>query len=148
MKIEFLESAKRDFAKLGLGFRDQFPWWTLLWWEIEYYLSRPKYWFREVVYFIQRGKYGYSNRDTWDMHSYLGLILPSMLKDLREMMHGHPADLTPKQWEKILQKMETGFRAGKELSDEYPDKRRAVKLQREFDEAMDLLKKWYFHLWD
>jgi len=47
---------------------------------------------REVKWFIQRGRRGYSDQDVWDMHSYLDSIIPPMLRELADMAHGHPCN--------------------------------------------------------
>lgn len=47
--------------------------------------------------------------DTWSMDYTLGLIVLPMLKQLKAGRHGHPAELTEKQWNKITDQMIWSF---------------------------------------
>jgi len=78
-----------------------------------------------------------------------------MLAHLREFSHGFPAELTEDEWTAILTKIEDGFIASRRMHDfEYEIKDgESVMPQYEadkkiFEEGMDLLKQWYFSLWD
>lgn len=64
-----------------------------------------KYLPREVKWFWQRGKRGYSDRDVWNMDNWFLDIIVPMLKKLKTIKHGYPANLTPEEWDKILDRM-------------------------------------------
>ena len=46
----------------------------------------------EIIYFVQRGVYGWSIRDCWNVDSHLSEIIPEMLRWLKENKHGVPND--------------------------------------------------------
>lgn len=46
----------------------------------------------ETIYFVQRGVYGWSTRDCWNVDSHLSEIIPEMLRWLKENKHGVPND--------------------------------------------------------
>ena len=56
--------------------------------------------------------------DTWSMDYTLGLIILPMLKQLKADKHGHPGDLTEKQWDVIMDKMIWSF---EQVVEFYPD---------------------------
>jgi hypothetical protein len=77
------------------------------------------YW---IKFFIQRGWRGYSDYDIGDVDGYLLDIMPPMLKQLKKVGHGHPANLTEHQWNMILDRMVKGLEAGNRiLEDNYLD---------------------------
>jgi hypothetical protein len=69
----------------------------------------PKDIYREIYWFIQRGKRGYSDRDIWGFNTYLSNVIVEGLKQLKEERHGYPLGLTPKKWDKILVQIIEGF---------------------------------------
>ena len=48
--------------------------------------SNFKHWY-------QRARYGYSFRDTWDIHYYLGDIIPKMIRDMAQDINGVPGEI-------------------------------------------------------
>lgn len=91
---------------------------------------------RKIKWFFQRGKRGWADYDVWDVHYYLGTIIPDMLKWLRKNKHGIPmqafrpsdptnkygghtkraSDLAEKRWNKELDKMIYTFEVAKRIS--------------------------------
>lgn len=80
--------------------------------------------------FIQRGKRGYADSDTWDFHDYLTDVITGGLKQLRKYRHGTPAIINPKtgeyeydekRWKKILDKMIYTFETAKKIVNNYPE---------------------------
>jgi len=49
---------------------------------------------REVRWFIQRGRRGWSDCDLWGMDGHIARLNVEMLSRLREIAHGYPAGLT------------------------------------------------------
>ena len=45
---------------------------------------------REVKWFFQRGKRGWSNSDTWEFDTYLAKVISEGIKHLKEINHGLP----------------------------------------------------------
>jgi hypothetical protein len=48
--------------------------------------------YRDIKWFIQRGKRGYADCDVWAFDEYLSKIIINGVKDLKFQMHGVPAD--------------------------------------------------------
>ena len=84
--------------------------------------------------FIQRGKRGYSSRDTWGFSYYLADIIAKGIYHLKENLHGHPADLTEGQWVDTLNKIIDTFDMAKRISDGtlylIKDKKKRIKWQK------------------
>jgi len=78
---------------------------------------------QKVERFIQRGRRGWADSDTWDMHCYLIKVIIPMLKYLKSNNHGFPGSLkSSDEWSNILSEMISGFEAGKRvLDDNYLD---------------------------
>lgn len=159
------------------------------WWKEHIYYPVYRFWrwhkifhpvemYYEVKYFIQRGRRGWADQDTWGLDNYLDSWLPDAIDHLNEHTHGYPPELTPEKWSEILKTIAEGFRARQKASDglykdelgEYPVYRpegmtreewipikdahtnRIEELRKRdmaiFDEGMALFVKYYDHLWD
>ncbi len=96
----------------------EFYWWLRR-------LPTPRDWWREVKWFIQRGRRGWSDRDNWSMFNYVGVMMADMLKDLRENGHDYHCvhgteeiekhmmssdDSCAEGWWALLQRIEFGLR--------------------------------------
>ena len=96
--------------------------------------------------------------DTWAMDSTLAIIITPMLKQLKATQHGHPVDLTEKQWHKIMDKMIWSFEClssrdgfhGFKFEGDYTriTSRRYHKHMEKVQEGLDLFGKYYMNLWD
>lgn len=81
--------------------------------------------YREIKWFIQRGKRGFSDRDVWSIDWYLGEILPKMLKQLKKTQtilptweYGNePEEVAQKRWNNILDNMIYTFETEHKLSE-------------------------------
>ena len=128
--------------------------------------------FEEIKYFIQRGRKGYSEKDTWDFHSYLSEIIPSAIRQYREKGTGCPSGLWDKEakndechrWHEVLEEIAQGFEAAEEINNSFGcrykkelkdgaftyeyDKKRAKLLTEKYNRGMDLFKKYFLNLWD
>ena len=110
--------------------------------------------------FWERGRRGWSVRDTWSIDYYLSSIIPPMLEHLRDNGHGWPGEpLTVEEWNAILDKIARGFRAHSEVVNmdyikdgEHYDREthQPVEdaLRKEWKQGAKLFVKWYGHLWD
>jgi len=120
-------------------------------WRWSYLLLHPweilGYYYREFKWFVQRGLYGYSTCDLWSLDEYLISFLPTAIRELRDTSMGRPCNTTPKEWKKTLTKIANGLESGKKMW-RIVDEKRPTKAQKEFDEAMRLFHKWFWHLWD
>jgi len=59
---------------------------------------------RYLVRFWQRGIRGYGDSDVWGLNYHLAAVILGSVKELREMVHGHPCDLKDlDEWKEILE---------------------------------------------
>ena len=136
-----------------------------------------KRFYHRIKWFIQRGRRGYADCDVVDMDSYLIKTILPMLKQLKEIKHGHPHGTTSEEWDQILSDMIAGFEAGKHLlEDNYMDEiqpgwydptkdgpdcvnisessyAKEAEMQQKDKEKFEkkglaLLTDWFFALWD
>ena len=120
---------KRDFALAG------FKGWV-------------KHFFRCIKWSRQRITRGYADSDVWDMDAFLQKLIPDMLENFKDNHHGAPTclgedeDTANAEWDRILDKMIFLWReSGKDLSPKkYRDECK--------DEAFEMLKEYFFCLWD
>lgn len=120
-------------------------------WRIERIIDIPKDFYREIKYFIQRGRKGYCDRDLWGIDEWLSDILPKAIREFKKHNYGYPGygeAKTPKQWNKILSEIANGFEAWNKI-DKLPLKsKRYRKYLAQFNKGMKLFHKWYGGLWD
>lgn len=106
---------------------------------------------REIKYFIQRGRRGYSDRDMWCFDNYLATIIPPVVRHYKGSTTC-PPDLYDKghkneyhKWDEVLEEIAQGFEVAKrECNTLESEEEDLIKFRR----AMDLLKKHFFSLWD
>lgn len=157
-KMEVLPEAGKSMAKLGLT--DEFYKPSLLervLWPIEKRLKAIKDFPREIKFFIQRGRRGYSDKDVWDLHSYLEKVIAGSLRHLvthESMIASHPMGYKEiknhKDWKRVVKKIAKDIEEGSQyddLSKNWQDKTRKKKLEQFYDGLANLGKYW-FNLWD
>ncbi len=126
--------------------------------------------FKEIKYFIQRGKRGYSDRDMWSIVNYLSKTVPSMIRKLKNTGSGCPSDLYDNKcinnechkWKEVLEEIAQGFecmeeinitRFNKKVVDERGcvhfeyDEKLAEELLKKQQRGMELFSKYYNNLW-
>ena len=89
-----------------------------IWWWIKYGIwSKVHDFFKyDIKAFIQRGKRGFSNRDTWGFDYYLAKVISEGIDKLIKDVHGHPCDLKNlKQWKTILKKISKTFKTEEKI---------------------------------
>jgi len=109
--------------------------------------------FKEIKYFIQRGRRGYSDSDTWDFDDYLADVISKGLKVLKDNLHSYPVEFeTIEQWQEILDSIIDGFEAYQQTGDiDCPVEdyiKEHNKLMVKFNTGMKLFTKYFNHLWD
>ena len=71
-----------------------------------YYLRHPLVFVREIKTLVQnawhRMMYGFAWVDLWNMDTYLGQLVPSMLRELAERSCGTPCDIEEKEYKAYL----------------------------------------------
>lgn len=108
----------------------------------------------------QRAKKGYCDLDVWNINTFIEEKLVAMLKEFIKQNDGYPSELTPDEWNNILNRMiflltemneETcsmQFAIGNTVADsgkrymEICEYRNNCK-----NEFYDLLKEWHWALW-
>ena len=147
-----------DNLDKNITWRDKVKYWVLGKWNKIRLLPR------EIKWKIQRIKHGYSDCDVWGFDYYLLDILVGGLSRLRDHRISYPGDdITYDEWTGILGDMVEGFKIGRELidMDKFPyredisncdeyflEKMLTKEEQEKHDKAFDLLKEWFYNLWD
>ncbi len=126
---------------------------------------------KEINWFFQRGRRGYSDCDVWEFHSYLSKVIYNGLVQLKEIKHGVPAtlnkktgifDYNVKRWDNILDKMIRGFKLLNDIesgdrSEYSPQMDKTFrkdynclnkKEDKQIEESFELLQKHFRKLWD
>lgn len=116
---------------------------------------------RNIKFFWQRGKKGYSDLDVWGFDAYLCKVMVGGLTKLIDNLHGHPyefGDTHPDDplaaWSAVLKEMREGFEAAHKIidphsvDDDYEVMANYKELEDKFNRGMDLFKKYFFDLWD
>ena len=68
--------------------------------------------FRKIKWTYQRAKYGYCDRDLWDLDYTLGNYIASTINELANRTHGYPGGLTAEKWDRILRSIAQDFYLG------------------------------------
>lgn len=116
------------------------PWWI----SARYWLDKnnPSRAYRQIKWFIQRGKRGYADGDVWNFDSYLSSVIIGGLKDLRKNTHGYPSGLTEAEWDETLARIIEGF---SQTADDIEDRPEA---KRKFNNGFVEFRYWFHGLWD
>jgi hypothetical protein len=149
-------------------FEDNDPWQTRIYWfvrsRVKHYWEWPGDTYHKIKWFIQRGKRGWADCDTWSLDYYLDGWMPAALEHLKKHKHGLPNEVFPKQhmdkngnpsktgwkiatrrWDKIMDQIIAGFEASarvkeglyeKELGP-YPGRRPKDKTKEEWRAIRD-----------
>src|SRR5258708_39367581 len=111
----------------------------------------------EVVWFVQRGQRGYSDRDVWGWCDHHAAMMVGVLQYLRKHKHGYPIGLTPGKWSKKLAIMEQGFQAVIDEEDDVTSYKRLSRKehrklifsrQRKLMLGLKHFRTYYGSLWD
>ena len=123
---------------------------------------------RPIKWFIQRGRRGWADCDTWWLNSYLEKILSEALYYSAYHRAGSPTQICPSEygamdctefgdcschelWTAELLKASNMFKKLYEdnyESDSYGGEKWWEKQKQDYDEAFNWLRKWWGDLWD
>jgi len=138
-------------------------------WEKVYYSIRRKAiglfdiksHYRQIKWFIQRGRYGWSPYDCWNLCYYLAKIISESTEYLKDNHMAYPGNgTTDEEWTEILEQISKYFAKVNNVETvydnvDYRDKKALVKAHTEetkmLEEALkgfDILKKWFYYLGD
>ncbi len=105
---------------------------------------------REARFLWQRYRQGWAFSDVWNIDTAHARYMCGALEELKSVT-GTPSDLTHEDWCAILDEMKNGFcyYAEHRYDISYPGdyKKDQEKLMEKLNRSMNLLKKWYGHLW-
>lgn len=141
-----------DFSTINTTWYEEIYYW--FWRRFDWIRNRP----REIKYFYQRGKRGFSDSDVWDIGAYLTEWMPDAIKQLRKNVSSCPESMFDKKrkhnqcwkWKKILKEIEDGFKAANDIScDNFAFKKKKYdRLMGKFNKSGMLFIKHFFSLWD
>jgi hypothetical protein len=102
---------------------------------------------RYYEYKKQAEEQGFDNTEIWNLFVTIAKFLVPRLKVYRRDFMSFPSELTVEEWQEILDKMIEGFEliANDHFELDYKEQ---LKYRAKEQEAVDLLHKYYFHLWD
>ena len=140
---------------------------------------KPKYFFLKIKVnikkFIQRGRYGFSDYDTWDINYWFATVFSKIIRNLKNNCHGYPGKFiydknnniisekeAIEKWKSILERIAFCLEESdpekstyKGLNNVYNEndwmekQRELMKYRNDMkDEAFDLIKEYYWDLWD
>lgn len=117
---------------------------------IKHPLTIASCWWGNVRGRYNRGRRGYDITDTYGLDAYLLGWLPDAIADLRAGSFGHPPHISMAEWIEILDVIESGLRRGAGVIDDggFILEGEAADAAAEFEEAWNLMGKWFFHLWN
>lgn len=129
------------------------PWWLTVSLRVHWWLDKhgPGATYRNFIAFWQRGKRGWSDRDTWGFDTYLAGVIRDGVQSLNDNKHGWPGDpMTYEEWGQILTEISVGMQAHLDVMDlltgRTPEETQQAAAKR--DLALDHLKAYWGHLWD
>ena len=142
------------------------PWYMDTYWSIYRFFRwhkvfHPIEMYREVKYFIQRGRRGWSDRDAWSLDYYLTSWMPEALGYIRKHKHGVPIDMydakdvndygnpskdgqaaAEARWDLPIGQMISGFEAARRIVDtDYPELQEDIGSKKWIKEYKRLTKR-------
>ena len=97
---------------------------------------------RYLRFLWQRFRYGFSNRELWNLDYTVAKFILPRLKRFREISGGYPAQLSEQEWNAVLDKMIIAFQLITN-GDRWVEHEEIVRI----DEGLELFGKWFPHLW-
>jgi hypothetical protein len=99
---------------------------------------------REEEFIEQRKQNGFDDSETWSLRDTIGRFILPRLKRFKEVTIAHPGGLKEEEWDEILDKMIKAFEL---LTKENGAFMLTEGEYKEFEEGMDLFRKWFLALW-
>ena len=123
-------------------------------WRFENPIEKFKRYSRNLKYIRERAKYGFCERDVWEVDTWFINTIPSMLRHLRDTTQSYPNELADdNQVHSINDEPDEGFIKWQAILTEMIDlfekaKEKGPKRDEYKDQAFILFSKWFFDLWD
>jgi hypothetical protein len=104
----------------------------------------------QVLFFIHRGRKGYSDWDLWCFDHYLARVISEGLDRFIEFHMSRPENTTDEEWPCILKAISDGFKSYLRIFDEdiSPRDERYAELWEDYEISFDLFRQFYWNLWD
>lgn len=100
---------------------------------------------RRFSHRYQRARYGISDIDTWSLDNHLANVIALGTQTLKDG-YGYPARMeSQEEWHEILDRIHRAFSNYDEI---YGTNEEAEFRRDEVRDGMDLLKEYFFDLWD
>lgn len=128
------------------------PWWLKITLRIHWWLAKhgPSATARNIKYFWQRGKRGWSDRDIWGFDDYLATVIRDGVAELNRTKHGWPGEpMTFEEWGQILTEISDGMQAHLDMMDPVnTDRAELPSLETKRDLGFTHLAEHFGSLWD
>jgi len=122
----------------------------------------------QIKWFIQRGKRGWADCDTWGFADYLSEVIRDGLLHLKRINHSYPNELTEGKWIDIMNEIIYTFEVAHDIAyndviyipskewsqEKYDEYKKAglYPLRKEnvlrYEKGWTLFQKYFFSLWD
>ena len=119
----------------------------VLWFERTRHFN-PKEYYRQIKWFIQRGRRGYSDQDLWGAYHHIASTVDAFVDYNLRYGHGYPVNLTNKSWNKILKEIQWYMREVSETTDTPYEVYSTEKYKQRCEKANALFAQYWQHLWD
>jgi hypothetical protein len=96
---------------------------------------------REERFLKQRLERGFDESETWNLYTTISRFILPRIKEFKECNICHPPELTPEEWNNILDKMIRAFEISS--NSEYMTEEQSD----EFREGFNLFNEYFFALW-
>ncbi len=82
----------------------------------------------------------------WNLDTTFAAVMGPLIRKLRANLHGHPCNMTFKEWEAILDKIADGL--DYMASDQYWEFENHEEREKRIEETLDLFRKHIRGMWD
>jgi len=108
---------------------------------------------KRILWFYQRGRRGYSDRDLWAFDYYLADVIGRGVADLRKTIGIPPQGLTKEEWDKALAEISYGFlnylKESENIDPKYVDyQKRMKKAKKKLEKSLNLFSVYFLNLWN
>ena len=164
--IQYFLEAKDNFLNKIIDF------FSLFYYKPKYFFINIKF---RLKNFWQRGKYGFAESDSWEIDNWFSTVFPKIIRNLKNNCHGYPGKFiydknnniisekeAVEKWKLILERIafcleesdpeKSTYKGLNNVDNEndWMEKQRELMKYRNNmkNEAFDLIKEYYWDLWD
>lgn len=121
------------------------------WRYLRNWLRNIKQFFRNIKWAYQRITKGYCDYDLWSIDNWISKLMHDALIEFESNCHGFPIEFEndKSEWNRILLSMADYFqKANIWYYDDPYNSENACLAEENKNKALELLERWYYHLWD